>query len=880
MSRLLILDNLSDKHLEKLSKDLQVTREPSKYAFNAIQSTITLYDVDGNNIYIPFAYDMKAPRPERAQFPVQEIHFHGHLREEQKKVKTEAIAKLNSNGSVIIASFPGFGKCLQKNTPILMYDGTIKMVQNIIPGNQIMGDDSTPRNVLSICTGHEQMYKVLSKSGDSFGANESHILSLKMPNHKNIVENTFTITFLKRDPLRICTKQFESIHTAEKFCESIDNNSIVDISIREYMLLDAEVKKALKLYKVPVVFPYKKTIIDPYIFGLWIAKDEKVNSIPHEFLCNTREKQLKVLAGIIDASGYYQNNFYRITPKNTYIINDILFLCRSLGFYSRLEQENELMYIYGYGCNIPVCHISNEKDPQKYTNYEQTMLVSDFELVPIQDDNTYYGFTIDGNHRFVLGDFTVTHNTAMGIYIASKISMKTLILCHRVVLIKQWEESIRKFCPTATIQTLTPKSKMQDVDFYIINAANVSKHPRSFYKEIGFTIVDECLPGNTLVLLDDKKMRRIGDIHNQIQNGKMVFVLSYNELTKIFERKKVTFSWKRPIEGKTLLTIVLSRKKRDITCTSNHKILTFSGYKPARDIVPGELILSYTGNEGKNHEYLEVQSVDMVNLQDEKYVYDLEVQDNHNFILGNEYQKGGPVVHNCHLIMAEKLSNCMRSILPRYLLGLSATPYRTDGLNVLMDMYFGKHKIERKLFRAHTVYRVNTGFKPDVKLNRMGKVDWGSVIDSTCSNKERNELIVHIIHHFKNRVFLVLCKRIEQANYLVTRLEEKGEDVTSLIGKNQEYEQKSRILVGTTGKVGVGFDHPRLNTLLLASDVEQYFIQYLGRVFRTEDVEPIIFDLVDDYGLLQKHFRTRSSVYVEHGGVVKDFRRDYPNFGK
>jgi superfamily II DNA or RNA helicase len=236
------------------------------------------------------------------------------------------------------------------------------------------------------------------------------------------------------------------------------------------------------------------------------------------------------------------------------------------------------------------------------------------------------------------------------------------------------------------------------------------------------------------------------------------------------------------------------------------------------------------------------------------------------------------IVDEVHIIMAEKMSQCMRYITPRYALGLSATPYRTDGLDVLLDMYFGTHKIVRKLFRKHVAYRVDTGFKPDVKLNRMGKVDWGSVLESQCSNRDRNELIVSLVKFFPDRVFLVLCKRVDQAKYLVDRLEEEGEDVTSLIGSNQVFERSSRVLVGTVQKTGVGFDHPRLNSLILASDVEQYFVQYLGRVFRREDTVPWIFDLLDDYPLLKKHYNTRRGVYSEHGGLVKDFCKEFPEF--
>jgi len=315
--------------------------------------------------------------------------------------------------------------------------------------------------------------------------------------------------------------------------------------------------------------------------------------------------------------------------------------------------------------------------------------------------------------------------TCLATDIASRIKLRTLILCHRIVLINQWKASIAKFCPQAVVHVISGREhdKLPFADFYIANAANIPKYSREYFKDIGFLVIDEA-----------------------------------------------------------------------------------------------------------------------------------------------------------HIIMAEKLSQCMRYIVPRYVLGLSATPYRIDGLNMLLEMYFGKNKIYRQLKRAHTVYRVDTGLKIEPELNRMGKVDWNSVINDQCSNQERNELIIRLLKFFPDRVFLVLCKRVEQAEYLFRRLQEEKEDVTSLIGKNQTYLQSSRILIGTSGKVGIGFDHPRLDSLLLASDVEQYFVQYLGRVFRREDNEPIIIDLVDNFGLLIKHFRTRNEVYIEHGGTVKNFNKEFPEF--
>ena len=325
----------------------------------------------------------------------------------------------------------------------------------------------------------------------------------------------------------------------------------------------------------------------------------------------------------------------------------------------------------------------------------------------------------------ILSLYTGAGKTALSINLASNIKLKTLVIVNKIVLMKQWEESILKFCPEALIQRLTPQSKIKESDFYIMNAINVEKMGKTFYKDIGCVIVDEA-----------------------------------------------------------------------------------------------------------------------------------------------------------HLIMAETLVRSLKYICPRYLIGLSATPYRNDGLNGLLDFYFGKNKIIREMNREHIIYRVYTDIKIEMELADNGRVNWGAVLKSQSEDEERNELIVKIIIHFTERNFLVLCKRVEQANYLFKRLKENGEYVDNLIGSKQEFDKEARILVGIHQKISVGFDHPKLDTLLLATDLDSYFIQSLGRVFRRQDTIPIVFDLVDKNAILVKHYKNRKEVYTKVGGKIKDFNKEFPEFFK
>ena len=234
---------------------------------------------------------------------------------------------------------------------------------------------------------------------------------------------------------------------------------------------------------------------------------------------------------------------------------------------------------------------------------------------------------------------------------------------------------------------------------------------------------------------------------------------------------------------------------------------------------------------------------------------------------------GTVIVDECHLIMAETLVQSLLHLEPRYMIGLSATPYRPDALDQLLDLYFGPERIVRKLFRRHIVYKVESGFEPRSDKNSDGILNWGAILDSQARDESRNQLLVDIICNHSDRTFLVLTKRIIQGETLIEMLRNRSVTCTSLLGSQQSFDRDARVLVGTIAKVGTGFDHDKLNALLLASDVEEYFIQYLGRIFRTSEGDPLVFDIVDNHPVLRKHYTTRKATYMEHGGEIRPYRR-------
>lgn len=329
-----------------------------------------------------------------------------------------------------------------------------------------------------------------------------------------------------------------------------------------------------------------------------------------------------------------------------------------------------------------------------------------------------------------------------------------------------------------------------------------------------------------------------------------------NEMLSFLSRKGSIMLSSYPGWGKTFTAILACTKLRFRCLVVVNKIVLMDQWKKAIEkFCPNAIVQKLTPKTKKKDADFYLMNAINVPKMDSSFFSDI----------------GTVVIDEAHMIMAEKLSECMQVLHPRYLIGLTATPYRPDGLNILLELYFGKYKIVREFYREHIVYRIDTGFTPRVELTKNGRVNWNTILESQASHVPRNEMFIDIIKKHKDLVFLVLCKRKEQAKYLNDRLKEEGESVDIMIESKSEYNEDSRILIGTTSKLGVGFDRPNSNALLLAADIEEYFIQYLGRVFRKEEGIPVIFDPVDQNGILEKHFKTRNHAYQKHGGRLSKY---------
>ena len=365
----------------------------------------------------------------------------------------------------IVAARPGMGKCLGRGTKVVMYDGTLKKVEDVAPGDVLMGDDSTPRNVLSIGRGREQMYWIRQSKGIDYRVNESHILSLKYSRNES----------------------------------SRKNGDVLNIEVSDYIKKSDKFKNNCKGYKVAIDFPEVELPLHPYFLGLWLGdgdtngaritnedfevlhwlssyaetigmKATAINygtrattisiskgarggndhyklacvrnslrdlgvlgnkHIPHAYIANSTENRLQLLAGLIDSDGHASNGTgYEITQTRKALAEQIKFLCDSLGFKTSITEKTTSLKsqdyvgiayrvrIHGDVHRIPV-RIERKKiaPSTRVTNWRVTGITVEPDCI---DD--FYGFEIDGNHLFLLEDMTVTHNTAMGLALGRNVA--------------------------------------------------------------------------------------------------------------------------------------------------------------------------------------------------------------------------------------------------------------------------------------------------------------------------------------------------------------------------------------------------------------------------------------------------------------------------
>jgi len=427
----------------------------------------------------------------KIKFPENNISLRlGAQTECYSKIKLE---KDKAVGGGIIGLQTGGGKCLAIDTTIILNDGSIKKVQDIKVGDLLLSETGVPEQVLSTCTGTEEMFTI-SYESESFTCNASHILSLKNNiNIENMDNNCYDVNYFCPIKKQIVYKRCKTFHNAvmtRQMMESIIGT--VDISVRDYIYSNCK----LKIFRreLPTNWETKEMMGSEYIIGLKLSTMKILKISQYNLTCDKKQR-LMILAGIIDYSpgktdykDIYSARFNYLTSAK-----DTLFLARSLGFKTSMEilENCYIVKIIGYYSENHIVPLKIKK----VVNLKKCCNSISFDITPIYWTKQYYGFTLNGKQRFILEDFIVTHNTVLAIKTIADFSMKTLIVVNKIELMKQWKAELTKFIPGIKIGNIQGKTfEHQDCHVVIGMVQSISMKKELTSKDfdwVNVCIIDE-----------------------------------------------------------------------------------------------------------------------------------------------------------------------------------------------------------------------------------------------------------------------------------------------------------------------------------------------------------------------------------------------------
>jgi hypothetical protein len=373
----------------------------------------------------------------------------------------------SKNGTkIVVIGKPG---CFEPGTEVLMWDGTVKKVEDVIVGDVLMGDDNTSRNVKELFHDYDEMYEIKPLKGESYTVNRLHDLVLECTGYNQIKKGTRIIISVKDylEKTKTWQKRWKLVRSSGVEWE--EKNVLIDPYFLGLWLgdgtsatinitnIDKEVIDYCKDYAESLELSFNE-LEAKYRYSITSESKTKGNNcllnsfnsynlinnkhIPFEYKINSKHVRLQLLAGLIDTDGYFdsKNKMFEITQKNKKLAEDILFIARSLGFASTIrEVEKSCVYknetktgtyyrvnIFGSGLSQIPTKILRKKlleEPTKNKNH----LVTGFSVIS-KGYGEYFGFGLDKNRLFLLKSFDVVKNTGKSTIIADIIASKSHII--------------------------------------------------------------------------------------------------------------------------------------------------------------------------------------------------------------------------------------------------------------------------------------------------------------------------------------------------------------------------------------------------------------------------------------------------------------------
>jgi superfamily II DNA or RNA helicase len=246
------------------------------------------------------------------------------------------------------------------------------------------------------------------------------------------------------------------------------------------------------------------------------------------------------------------------------------------------------------------------------------------------------------------------------------------------------------------------------------------------------------------------------------------------------------------------------------------------------------------------------------------------------------------VVDECHHIASEVFVQALPKVTSKYMLGLSATPQRKDGLMFVAHWFLGPllytsdtgDKTDTDIVVEVYEYKNDDPTFNEILYNSQGVMFTTLMINklTECEGRTRwlVEILKDVLEESPKRQVLVLTDRVQHTKDLYAALPPSLQSSSAILSqaisaaKRTEFCGSCSVLIATYAMCKEGFDVPTLNTLLMATprpDVDQI----VGRILRVEKsartVHPLILDVVDPQ--FRRQFQERNGLYKKRSYAVK-----------
>lgn len=417
------------------------------------------------------------------------------LRPYQKEAVAAVLNRWNNNEQKTLVVLPT--GCHGIGEKLLLSDGSIKNVEDILPWERLMGSDGTPRKIIKIHKGKKPLYKIIPIKGTPFIVTEDHMLTLwrtqvkSIPKYPSQEPCKSFIDITVKDYLKK-SKYFKHVHKlirvgVNRFDNSNQGVPLLDPYFVGVLLGDGGITKNINVTTPDTeIVDIIKSIADKYDCKIRTAPAGQAmtyyftsgnkgtrnklktviskiglyghNSgskfIPNAYKTGTHETRLQVLAGLMDTDGSLRCGVYDFISKSERLAEDTAYIARSVGLaaYVRTCEKSCGEFTGQYyrvsisgNCSIIPCRVKRKicnKRKQK-----KNVLLTGFTVEKL-GIGEYVGFTVDGDNRYLLSDFTVTHNCGKTITFAKIAEQKAtdgnkvLILAHRDELLEQAKDKI------------------------------------------------------------------------------------------------------------------------------------------------------------------------------------------------------------------------------------------------------------------------------------------------------------------------------------------------------------------------------------------------------------------------------------------------------